>query len=134
MSKPDRQEFSTSSNYFTTLIIVTNKNERKFIFAYSDRSDWLSEYTLDLDCAFLALPHWFRCIGSPSNRQSRSTYSPARTLLNSTRHHQPRRPGIAGLIGGRFVILASLAFLGLAPLLILILIPRRISNLPHLTA
>jgi fucose permease len=32
MSKPDRQEFSTSSNYFTTLIIVTNKNERKFIF------------------------------------------------------------------------------------------------------
>jgi len=61
-------------------------------FAYSDRSDWLSEYTLDLDCAFLALPHWFRCIGSLSNRQSRSIYSPARALWNSTRHHQPRCP------------------------------------------
>jgi uncharacterized protein YndB with AHSA1/START domain len=31
MSKPDKQGFSTSSNRFTTLISITNKNERKFI-------------------------------------------------------------------------------------------------------
>jgi fucose permease len=37
-------------------------------------------------------------------------------------------PGIVGLIAGRFGILASLAFLGLAPLLVLILVPPRISR------
>jgi MFS family permease len=57
-----------------------------------------------------------------------------RAIINLGAPFEVALPGIAGLIAGRFGILASLAFLGLAPLLILILIPRRISNLSHLTA
>jgi len=51
-----------------------------------------------------------------------------RAIINLGAPFEVALPGITGLIAGRFGILASLAFLGLAPLLILILIPRRISK------
>jgi hypothetical protein len=50
-----------------------------------------------------------------------------RAIINLGAPFEVALPGIAG----RFGILASLAFLGLAPLLILILIPRRMSNPTH---
>jgi MFS family permease len=54
-----------------------------------------------------------------------------RAIINLGSPFEVALPGIAGLVAGRFGILASLAFLGLAPLLILILIPRRTSNPTH---
>jgi Na+/melibiose symporter-like transporter len=54
-----------------------------------------------------------------------------RAIINLGSPFEVALPGIVGLIAARFGILASLGFLGLAPLLILILIPRRTSNPTH---
>lgn len=51
-----------------------------------------------------------------------------RAIINLGSPFEVALPGIAGLVAGRFGVLASLGFLGLAPLLILILIPRRTSK------
>jgi Na+/melibiose symporter-like transporter len=52
-----------------------------------------------------------------------------RAIINLGAPFEVALPGITGLGAARSGILASLAFLGLAPLLVLILVPRRISKL-----
>jgi hypothetical protein len=51
-----------------------------------------------------------------------------RAIINLGAPFEVALPGITGLIAARFGLLASLGFLGLAPLLILILMPSRIQK------
>jgi fucose permease len=54
-----------------------------------------------------------------------------RAIINLGAPFEVALPGITGLIAARFGLLTSLGFLGLAPLLILILMPRKIQRVNH---
>jgi hypothetical protein len=94
----------------------------------SIRSTWIAPLWLFL-IGFGASGHYPIAKAEAYTRQPGRSGT-VRAIINLGAPFEVALPGIAG----RFGILASLAFLGLAPLLILILIPHRISNLPHLTA